>query len=696
MLEFFQKLFTSDFMPHGMCFLWNPSVLWLNVISDGLICAAYYAIPVLLFLFFRKRKDIAFRWVFVAFAAFILACGTTHLLGVWTVWHGTYRLDGVVKALTASASVLTAIFLIPLLPALVKLPSPTALQRLNQQLQREIEERRKMAEVLERQASLMDLAHDAIIVRELDGTIQFWNRGAEQTYGWAKDQTLGRVSHDLLATRFPEPLQNIERQLREAGHWEGELIHQTRNASALVVASRWALRESNKPGTFEVLEINRDVTQERKVRQDLHEANQTLEVRVKERTTALEQTAASLERANASLRQEMERSRGLEGQLLQTQKMEAVGRLAGGVAHDFNNLLTVISGYNRMILDDPLHAPDVLEWAGEVRQAADRASSLTSQLLAFSRRQVIQPRIVDLNDIVRNMEKLLRRVIGEDIDLATHLDPALASVQADPGHLEQVIMNLVVNARDAMPAGGKVTVETANVTLQEDYARSHSGVTPGEYVQLAISDTGEGMTEEIQRRIFEPFFTTKEMGKGTGLGLSIVYGIVKQNGGDIWVYTQRGQGTTFKIYLPAVLSGKSDEAKRPDVSTSKRGHETVLLVEDEANVRKLVRAMLKKQGYTILESKDVHDAIQLTRNRQEPIDLLLTDVVMPDLSGPELAEQLMTIHPEMKVLYMSGYADNAIVRHGVLPPGAAFVQKPFTPEALNSKVREVLDRPLPT
>ena len=696
MFEFFRKLFTSDFMPHGTCYLWDPAVLWLNVISDGLICAAYYAIPVLLFLFFRKRKDITFRWVFVAFAGFILACGTTHLLGVWTVWHGTYRLDGVVKAATAFASVSTAVLLVPLLPALVKLPSLTALQGLNQQLRQDIEERRRMQEVLGRQASLMDLAYDAIIVRGLDGTIQFWNQGAEQMYGWAKDRALGRASHELLATQFPEPLEKIEQQLRTAGRWEGELTHRRPDGTALVVASRWVLRESNGSGTFEVMEINRDVTEERKAREELREANQALEMRVKERTAALEQSAASLESANAALRQEIEKSRALENRLLQTQKMEAIGRLAGGVAHDFNNLLTVISGYNRMILDDRAHNADVSEWAGEVQQAAERASSLTNQLLAFSRRQVIQPRIVDLNDLVRNMEKLLRRVIGEDIDLATHLDPVLASVQADPGHIEQVIMNLVVNARDAMPNGGKVTVETVNVVLEEDYARSHSAVVPGRYVQLAISDTGEGMTEETQQRVFEPFFTTKEMGKGTGLGLSIVYGIVKQNGGDIWVYSQPGLGTTFKIYLPAVVTGRFEEAGKPVVSALERGRETVLLVEDEVSVRKLVRTLLNKQGYTILESKDVHDAIRLTRDRPERIDLLLTDVVMPDLSGPELAAQLMTIHPEMKVLYMSGYADNAIVRHGVLPADAPFVQKPFTPESLNSKVREVLDGPRPS
>jgi len=694
--EFFRKLFTSDFMPHGTCYLWNPSVLWLNVISDGLICAAYYAIPLLLFLFFRKRSDITFRWVFVAFAGFILACGTTHLLGVWTVWHGTYRLDGLVKAVTAFASVSTAVLLVPLLPALVKLPSPTALQGLNQQLQQEIDERRRMAGVLERQASLMDLAYDAIIVRGLDGDIRFWNRGAENMYGWAKDQTLGRVSHEFLATGFPEPLETINQQLRETGHWEGELTHTTRNGSALVVASRWALRESNAPGTYEVMEINRDVTKERTAREELREANQTLEVRVKERTAALEQTAASLERANAALVEQIDRSQRLEDQLLQTQKMEAIGQLAGGIAHDFNNLLTVVFGYNRMILEDQSNTADVLDWAGQVRDAAERAASLTNQLLAFSRRQVLQPKIVDLNEIVRNMERLLRRVIGEDIDLATRLDPVLESVQADPGHLEQVIMNLVVNARDAMPAGGKITVETANMTLDEAYTRSHSGVAPGEYVQLAISDTGEGMTEETQRRIFEPFFTTKELGKGTGLGLSIVYGIVKQNGGEIWVYSQQGLGTTFKIYLPAVLPGKYDESGRLVVSTSERGHETILLVEDETNVRMLVRAVLKKQGYTILESKDVHHAMRLARERREPIDLLLTDVVMPDLSGPELARQLLTVHPEMKVLYMSGYADSAIVRHGVLPPEVAFMQKPFTPESLNIKVREVLDRPRAT
>ena len=691
MIEFFQKMFQSDFMPHGMCYLWNPPVLWLNVIADGLIAAAYYAIPAFLFFFYRRRKDIGFRWVFVAFAAFILACGTTHVMAIWTVWHGTYRLDGVIKAATAGASVLTAILLVPFLPWVVRLPSPSALEALNRQLQDEIEERRLLMEALERQASLLDLAHDAIVVRSLDGAIQFWSLGAEEVYGWPKQEAVGRISHELLGAEFPEPLEKIHERVMAHGRWDGELTHRKRDGSRVVVTSRWALRRGNGAGGYEVMEINSDITREKNVREELRTANQELEKRVAARTHALGESTASLEKVNQELRAEIEKTKWLEEQLLQTQKMEAIGRLAGGVAHDFNNLLTVISGYNHMILDEPANISEVMEWAGEVEQAAESAASLTQQLLAFSRRQVLQPRIVDMNVIVRRMEKLLRRVIGEDIDLATHLEPGLARVSADPGHLEQVVMNLVVNARDAMPQGGKLTIETCNITLDEEYAELHSRVKPGEYVELAISDTGDGMSEETRQRIFEPFFTTKEMGKGTGLGLSIVYGIVKQNGGEIWVYSQLGKGTTFKIYLPVATVNGSEEPVPAATAAPRKRTEIILLVEDDPAVRKLVRSMLHRTGHTVLETQTGQDAIQICRSRPEQIDLVLTDVVMPDLSGPELAEQLTNIRPGMRVLYMSGYADNAVVRHGVLPPNAPFIQKPFTAQALNNKIRDILD-----
>jgi len=688
--EFFRRLFTSDFMPHGTCYFWNPEVLWLNVVSDGLIAAAYYAIPVLLLIFFRKRKDISFRWIFIAFAIFILACGTTHLMGIWTVWHGAYRLDGLIKAITAAASIVTTAMLVPVLPALVNLPSPDAFRKANQKLREEIDHGFATSRLLARQASLLDLAHDAIIVRELDGTILFWNSGAESMYGWTKSEAAGERSHELLKTVAPQHLDDIHAHLSAHRRWEGEILHTRRDGTVVVASSRWVLREGERPGELEVMEINRDITERQRVKQQLREANEELEKRVAERTTTLQRTAESLERTNGELQQQMELSRKLEDQLLQSQKMEAIGRLAGGVAHDFNNVLTVILGYNGMVMDELGDQPRLLEKAAEVQRAAERAAGLTKQLLAFSRRQILQPSLLDLNEVVNNMEKLLRHVIGEDIDFATRLDPALCPVRADATHLDQVVMNLVINARDAMPNGGKLTIETANVVLDEAYAQSHAGIVPGHYVHIAVSDTGHGMSEDTQRKIFEPFFTTKEVGKGTGLGLSIVYGIVKQNGGDIWVYSQEGKGTTFKIHLPAVTDQHATKLPVSSRGPTLAQAEVVLLVEDDANVRKLVEGVLREHGFQVVASENVVEAIALCKERDAAIDLLLTDVVMPDMSGPELAEELAKLRPGLKVVYMSGYADNAVVRHGVLKPGAAFIEKPFVAETLTEKLREVL------
>jgi PAS domain S-box-containing protein len=384
--------------------------------------------------------------------------------------------------------------------------------------------------------------------------------------------------------------------------------------------------------------------------------------------------------------------RALEDQLRQSQKMEAIGSLAGGIAHDFNNLLTVIKGYSELMLEeleaaDPLHAE-----VEEIKRAADRAASLTRQLLAFSRQQVLAPRVLDLNSVIQNMDKLLHRLLGEDIELTTSLDPDLGHTKADPGQLEQVVMNLAVNARDAMPNGGQLTIETMNVELDETYVREHVAVKPGPYVMIAVSDTGIGITEEIRGRIFEPFFTTKEPGKGTGLGLSTVYGIVKQSEGYVWVYSEAGIGTTFKVYLPRV-DAPADVT--PYYTTNGLpacgGTETILLVEDEDGVRALVRQILVKQGYTVLESRHAGEALLLCERHQGKIDLLLTDVVLQQMGGRELAERLTRSRPELRVLYISGYTDDAIVQHGVLNAGTAFLQKPFTTDALTRKVRQVLN-----
>lgn len=398
-------------------------------------------------------------------------------------------------------------------------------------------------------------------------------------------------------------------------------------------------------------------------------------------------------KARLKLATDVTEKKRLEAQLLQSQKMESVGKLAGGVAHDFNNLLGIITGYGELLARRIPDDPSLRKYVGDILKAAKRAADLTHQLLAFSRKQVLQPRILDLNTAVGEMERMLRRLIGEDIDLVTLLADGLGRVMADPGQIEQVIMNLAVNARDAMPQGGRLTIETANVNLDAAYARSRPGVEPGSHVVLAVSDTGHGMPQEVLSHLFEPFFTTKEPGKGTGLGLATVHGIVKQSGGHIFVYSEPQHGTTFKIYLPR-LEEAAEASKTVSAEAEAdwpRGSETVLLVEDEASLRSLVRECLEGSGYAVIEARHAGHALEIAEGHAAPIDLLMTDVVMPGMSGRELARRLTVSHPSMKVLYMSGYTDDAVVLHGVLAADVAFLQKPFTGEALARKLREVLD-----
>ncbi len=380
----------------------------------------------------------------------------------------------------------------------------------------------------------------------------------------------------------------------------------------------------------------------------------------------------------------------LEEEFRQAQKMEAVGRLAGGVAHDFNNMLTIVDGYSQLGLDrldsnDPLHG-----YFEEIHNASRRATALTRRLLTFSRRQVLQPQRVDLNALIAELQGMLRRLIGEDIELKTNLQPGVGTVRVDPAQIEQVIMNLAVNARDAMPRGGKLIIETAQTELDDSYAQNHVAVKAGSYVMLAVNDTGVGMDAETQTHIFEPFFTTKEKGKGTGLGLATVYGIVKQSGGNVWVYSERGRGTTFKIYFPRTT--EVPEAIQPVVHAVMPlgGTETILVVEDENEVRALVRKSLASVGYSVLEADRPDIALRTSKEYRGKIHLLLTDVVMPQMNGRELAERLTALRPEMKVLYMSGYTDAAIHYYDVLGPSHAFLQKPFTPNVLGRRVREVL------
>jgi two-component system cell cycle sensor histidine kinase/response regulator CckA len=391
--------------------------------------------------------------------------------------------------------------------------------------------------------------------------------------------------------------------------------------------------------------------------------------------------------------QDVTERRTLEGQLVRAQRMEAVGQLAGGVAHDFNNLLTPILSYASILLDDLSPDDPMRVELDEIRKAGERAAGLTSQLLAFSRQQVIERRIVDVNALVADLERMLLRVLGEHLELRTHLAPDLHHVLADPGQIEQIIVNLAVNARDAMPSGGKLVIETANVSLDEAFTSKHHGMQPGRYAMLAVTDTGSGMDATTLSRIFEPFFTTKERGRGTGLGLSTVYGIVKQSGGAVWVYSEVGHGTTFKVYLPAHAGEAAIAAAEVAPSSAAMRDETILLVEDEEIVRDVAHRILRRRGYRVLVARNGAEAISLAQAEEGPIHLLLTDVVMPGMSGRDAADRITSRRPDLKVLYMSGYTDNTVFAQGVHVESVSFLQKPFTPDSLAAKVHTVLQQP---
>jgi two-component system cell cycle sensor histidine kinase/response regulator CckA len=509
-----------------------------------------------------------------------------------------------------------------------------------------------------------------IVFADLDGNVFDANDAYLDMLGYSReDMAAGRLNWKALIP--PEWLTLTQQRVEEirvkgaARPLEQELFR--KDGTRVPVLQGAALLDHPKVVGFVV-----DMTRQRRAEEA--EARRALEVKVEHE---------GRERAEEALRRS-------EEQLRHAQKMEAVGRLAGGVAHDFNNVLSIILSYAEVLLECFRPGDPVRDDLDEIRKAALRASGLTRQLLLFSRQQVTIPRVVDLNDVLVNTEKMLKRILGEDVELALVLGRSLGRIRVDPGHIEQVVMNLAVNARDAMPTGGKLTIETANVFLDESYTRTHLPARTGRFVMLAASDTGVGMDRVTQARIFEPFFTTKPKGKGTGLGLSTVFGIVEQSGGTLWVYSEPGRGSTFKVYLPFVDA--EVEPVRPAVPPATlEGDETILLVEDEEQVRTIAGSVLRRYGYNVLVAQNAGEALLLCEGHGGPIDVLVTDVVMPQMSGPELAKRLAAARPELKVLCMSGYTDDSIVRHDVLKPGVAYLQKPFTPQSLATKVREVLD-----
>ncbi len=511
----------------------------------------------------------------------------------------------------------------------------------------DITARKLSDEELARLGMAVEQAGEAIIITDAEGAIQYVNPAFERISGYDRSEVMGGNPRILKSGRHDaDYYQTMWNMLRQGKVWSGTLIDRKKDGSLF---EEFAVISPVRDATGRIVNyvaVKRDVTHETEMQE----------------------------------------------QLRQSQKMEAVGQLAGGIAHDFNNLLTGIMGYCELLLTRLAGDGSVRHDIEEIRKAAGRATALTQQLLAFSRKQVFQVKVVNLNGVVSNLDRMLRRLIGEDIDLRISLREDLWSVMIDPGQIDQVIVNIVVNARDAMTDGGKITIETANVELGEEYLRSHVVVKSGPYVLLAISDTGSGMDDATRARVFEPFFTTKGPGKGTGLGLSTVYGIVKQSKGYIWVYSEPGLGTTFKIYLPKVLGDvepvpPEQEPPAPVVG----GRETILLAEDQDMVRELVTEILRSNGYTVLLAHNGTEAVRVSEQYEATIHLLITDVVMPHMNGRELARRLLPARPDMKVIFMSGYAEDAIIHHGVLDAGMHFVQKPFRPCDLSRRIRDILD-----
>jgi PAS domain S-box-containing protein len=628
-------ILSADYLPHRFCYLARPALVWTHVIADTVTGIAYTIISVTLaYLIHKGRRDIPFHWMFLAFGLFIVACGGTHVMEAITVWIPVYVLSGIVKVFTALVSGLTAILLPFTIPQVLTLVRQAKTSEINKK----------------RFVGLLETAPDAIVVVDNHGEMVLVNAQAERTFGYSREELLGHPIQMLF------PMDSNEGGPADPINFLGDLGDRPR-------ASGVELTGLRRGGHQFPVEVS---------------------------LSPLETEEGTL--VSSAIRDISDRKQAEEN-LRQAQQVEGIGRLAGGIAHDFNNVLSVILGHCEMLNQQSDVSNRARKEIGQINTAAQHAADLTRQLLAFGRQQVMQTRVIDLNRTIVETSSMIRRLIGEDIEVSISQAESLWPIKVDPSQVTQVIVNLAVNARDAMPSGGRLTIETENVTLDADYARKHTQVPPGAYVLLAITDTGMGMNEAIKSRIFDPFFTTKEMGKGTGLGLATVYGIVKQSGGFIWVYSEPEQGTTFKIYFPRSEAPKSEDKTVPNLAKDSRGTETILVLEDNDHVREVAVAFLQSFGYTVLEAGEPEKALEIAEMHDGPINLLLTDVVLPRMSGRIVGEKIMALRPSTKVLFVSGYTSNVIVQKGILEDGVAFLQKPYTREGLAAKVRAMLNQP---
>ena len=643
-------------MEHGYCLNWEKTLVFLHVGSDIITGICYYSIPLAMLYCAYRRRDLPFYKIFVLFALFILSCGTTHFFAAYTIYRPEYWLEGYIKAITAVISTVTVFLLIPRIPEAIALPSIVSsmeeIKKLNCDLGAKNAELQQSGERLQlaTRATNIGIWDWDVVNNELT-----WDDSMYTLYGILKEN-FGGAYDAWVRTIHPEDRQYAEAEIQAALRGEREYAPEFRvicpdgSLRFIKAASQTFFDENGIP--LRMIGTNIDITEQRR---------------------------AEREKVN------------LEAQLQQAQKMESVGRLAGGVAHDFNNMLGVILGHASLALmeADPAHPfRNSLE---EIRTAAERSADLTRQLLAFARKQTIAPKVLDLNETVSAMLKMLQRLIGEDINLTWHPAPNLWPVNMDPSQIDQIFANLCVNSRDSIAGVGKITIETGNTVVDEEYCAQHAGCVSGEYVRLVVSDDGCGMDKMTISHIFEPFFTTKGVGEGTGLGLATVYGIVKQNNGFINVYSEPGLGTTFTIYLPRHLSTVAMAKTEVVAEPALRGQETILLVEDEPSILKITTIILTKQGYTVLTANSPVEAVRVAGEHAGEIHLLMTDVVMPDMNGLDLAKKLLPLYPQLKVLFISGYTANVIAHHGVLDKGMNFLQKPFSLPDLAARVREVLD-----